>query len=122
MGIEFKVSGIKTEEMTNPAIELSPRHQCKMYVQSNGGTAILVTQQDFDSYMKENKFEDGPFRDSFGDGSLEPYNPYRQAFGKLNIGKIVYCELSEELKQKSEKLLNVYREDLLELNLKNTNL
>lgn len=49
----------------------------------------------FDALAKQGLFEEGPFRDSFGDGPGEPYNPHRQAFGLDKSGVYIFTELSE---------------------------
>ncbi len=50
--------------------------------------------------LGEKQFVDGPYRDNFGSGHGEPYNPDRQAFGKLKDGRVVYCELSKAMQEK----------------------
>jgi hypothetical protein len=55
---------------------------------------VLVTRAEFDKMVSKKQFVDGPFRETFGDGYGESYNPDRQAFGKLKDGRGVYCELT----------------------------
>ena len=69
-----------------------PKNACLNYIKEHGGLFKLVTKENFDIYARDNVFFDGPHIDSFGDDYGEPYNPWRQAFGKLNTGEIVYCE------------------------------
>jgi len=111
MGLEFDLSeslkGNKTILIKELRAELSPRNQCRGYVAKNRGKAILVTREEFDSYLGNNDFLEGPFKDSFGDGYGEPYNPDRQAFGKLKSDLVVYCELSKEYQEKYLKLLEL---------------
>lgn len=73
-----------------------PRHRCAEYVYTNGGKAVELTKAEFHALYNAKGFADGPYRDTFGDGCREPYNPWRQAFGKLKDGRIVYCELSPQ--------------------------
>jgi hypothetical protein len=60
------------------------------------GANILLSQCEFDRLCKEGKFVDGPYRDTFGDGPYDPYLPHRQAFGRLQDGRNVYCETGEK--------------------------
>ena len=91
--------------------ELQPRNSCRNYVLSHGGRTALIRKEDFDSHYYEKNFEDGPHREGFGDGEGEPYNPNRQAFGKLKVGTkseplVVYCELSPGNSKKADTLLD----------------
>lgn len=71
-----------------------PRHQCDKFMTKSGiKKPKLMTKKEFNGLTREAKFKAGPFRDNFGDGYGEPYNPYRQAFGVLEDGKGVFCEL-----------------------------
>lgn len=70
-----------------------PRNSCKRYMQEKGIKPTLLKKKEFDKLAREKMFESGPLVDTFGDGYGEPYNPYRQAFGILNDGKGVFCEL-----------------------------
>ena len=80
---------------------LEPRHHCENYMCKNGiEKSILLTKEEFDGHAKSKDFEDGPYKDSFGDGYGEPYNPHRQAFGRLKDGRAVYCELSRDLAER----------------------
>lgn len=116
MGLEYNLFKITESEITEfeklkeLKIELAPRNQCKLYVQDNGGKAQLIEKQELDSYYHQKEFLDGPNKDSFGDGYGEPYNPNRQAFGKLKTGVIVYCELSEDYCKKTKELLRKINE------------
>lgn len=92
------------ERLRELKLELSPRHYCRNYVQENGGRAELLEKEVFDSFSKRREFTDGPFKETFGDGYGEPYNPNRQAFGKLKNGNVVYCELSTSSKEKVKEL------------------
>lgn len=81
---------------------IGPRYSCRVYFEDSGckeSNATLVSKDDFNVLCDKEQFEDGPFRESFGDNYGEPYNPRRQAFGRLKDGRYVYCELSS-----SEKL------------------
>ena len=106
MGLEYELSDVRNEEtLRDLRLELSPRNQCRDYVSENGGKATLILKKDFDNHYRKNEFEDGPFKDNFGDDTGEPYMPNRQIFGKLKSGLIVYCESSDAFKEKSEELL-----------------
>ena len=94
-------------------LELAPRNQCRNYIQKNDGKAALIIKKDFDLHYKNKEFLDGPFTDTFGDCYGEPYNPNRQAFGKLKIGKVVYCELSDVNQKKTTELLKSSLSDKL---------
>jgi len=94
----------------NEILELKPKNQCKDYmVKNNVKIVVLLTKQEFDEYAISAAFVDGPYRDSFGDGHGDPYNPYRQAFGQLKIGyqsnngmvTFVFSELVENSLDKS---------------------
>ena len=88
----------KLEEL--PVLE--PRNKCARYMWENEvEKPILLTKEDFDAHAKAGDFEVGPHRDNFGDSYGEPYNPNRQAFGKLKDGRFVYCELSKDLKERA---------------------
>ncbi len=106
MGLEFDLSEItEIEEIRELKNELAPRNQCRSYVQKKGGKAELLEKEEFDTHYKGGDFMEGPYRETFGDGYGEPYNPNRQAFGKLKKGNIVYCELSEGNQEKTKMLL-----------------
>lgn len=106
MGLEYRLSDIREiEKAQELKLELAPRNQCRNYVQENDGIAELIKKEEFDFHYKKKEFIDGPFRDSFGDGYGEPYNPNRQAFGKLKKGNVIYCELSEAFQEKVKRLL-----------------
>lgn len=73
-----------------------PRHNCHGYfVEKKITKPVQITKREFDFYVNKGQFKDGPFRETFGDGDYEPYNPYRQAFGTLKDGTGVYCELAD---------------------------
>jgi len=106
MGLEYKLAKQnKIEELQELINELAPRNNCRNYIKENGGKAELLEKKEFDSYYKDKSFIDGPFKEGFGDGDGEPYNPNRQAFGKLKNKKIVYCELSKGNQEKVTILL-----------------
>lgn len=73
-----------------------PRNNCRWYFEEKG---ILspekITKDEFDQHYDEERFSDGPYQETFGNGYGEPYNPYRQAYGKLKDGRYVYCELND---------------------------
>jgi hypothetical protein len=76
------------------------RHQCAHFMQEKTLlSTICLPKSEFDDLYKRRVFVDGPYRDSFGDNSGEPYTPDRQAFGLIS-GPIngsyvgVYCEIS----------------------------
>ena len=71
-----------------------PRDHCRGYCTERGCAApALLSRGEFDRLCEDGQFSDGPFKSGFGDGHGEPYNPYRQAFGTLKDGRVVYCEL-----------------------------
>jgi len=73
-----------------------PRHSCYEYFIRKGcKNPVLLKRAEFDQLVDDG-FVDGPFRDTFGDGYGEPYNPHRQAFGMLKDGRGVYCELNKD--------------------------
>lgn len=61
-----------------------------------GRKAVQLPKAEFDRLAKAVGFIEGPFRDTFGDGYGEPYNPNRQAFGRLRDGRLVFAELTPE--------------------------
>ena len=71
-----------------------PRIQVWSFAGDHGGKPSLLSKADFDAQLEAGQFAVGPYRETFGDGYGEPYNPHRQAFGKLNDGRVVYCELN----------------------------
>ncbi len=54
---------------------------------------VEQTKRAFDSNYNEGNFIVGPFKEQFGNGRDEPYNPDRQAFGILKKGYGVWCEI-----------------------------
>lgn len=99
-----------TRELKELKLRFAPRNQCKEYILENGGVATLVKKEDFDFRTKRNLCSDGPYMDRFGDSYGEPYNPERQAFGKLRNGKIIYCELLKENQKGVERLFRLLDE------------
>jgi hypothetical protein len=73
-----------------------PVNHCRVFMMDCGAVGELVPKEEFDRLARTGGFAVGPFRDTFGDGHGEPYNPERQAFGKLNDGRCVYAELVED--------------------------
>ena len=76
-----------------------PRHSCLEYVTTQRvvhkyASCKQLPKNEFDAHYNNKFFADGPFRESFGDGYGEPYNPKRQAFGRLKDDTVVWCELS----------------------------
>ena len=73
-----------------------PRNQCRSFFDGREIKSYsCVPKPEFDKYDSQAQFSEGPFRDTFGDGRHEPYNPHRQAFGVLKDGKGVFCELRD---------------------------
>ena len=106
MGIEYNLKDLeKKREDIELKFSLAPRHACMYYVGGNGGKATLITRKEFDEHVDNDGFIDGPFRDCFGDGHGEPYNPHKQAYGVLRDKSVVYCELSEFNQKKFEEML-----------------
>ena len=106
MGPKYNLSELAgIEELQKLKLELAPRNQCRNYVQENGGVAELLEKKEFDTHYKKRGFIKGPFKETFGDDYGEPYNPNRQAFGKLKRGNVVYCELSDGNQKKAKILL-----------------
>lgn len=48
-----------------------------------------ITRQAFDCHARAKEFIEGPWKDTFGDGYGEPYNPKRYLHGTLNSGQKV---------------------------------
>lgn len=44
---------------------------------------LEVPKEEFDKLCRQRAFSSGPYRDTFGDGYGEPYNPNRFVFGTL---------------------------------------
>ena len=73
-----------------------PRNGCFSYMLHEGAaedTIEQITRDELIDQRDAGNFVDGPYKDPFGDGYGEPYNPYRQAYGKLKDGRFVFCEL-----------------------------
>jgi len=74
----------------------TPRHNCLNYcTEHGGGHGECLPKAEFDKLLDEGAFVDGPFRETFGSGHGEPYNPNRQAFGRLKDGRVVFMELNK---------------------------
>jgi len=75
-----------------------PRYSCELYfIKNRIQTPGLLPKSRFDRLVKRKQFKDGPFEEKFGDGEHHPYNSEkRQAFGILQSGRGVYCELPQE--------------------------
>ena len=82
--------------------EIEPRYACKTYVNKDNKKPVLLTKKIFDALYEAGMFIDGPFKSTFGDGRYEPYNPHRQAWGKIKTSKesVVYCELHPDMQEK----------------------
>jgi hypothetical protein len=74
------------------SLDNKPRHNCWHYVLEHGGSGVCLSKEDFNA-LCDDGFADGPFKETFGSGHGEPYNPWRQAYGTLKDGRVVYCEL-----------------------------
>lgn len=110
MGLEYNLAEVsESQELQDLRLELAPRNQCRAYVCDNGGRAELIQKEDFDNHFRRRDLAEGPFKDMFGDRDGEPYNPNRQAFGKLKGGKVVYSELSGDNQEKVKRLLDATR-------------
>jgi hypothetical protein len=71
-----------------------PRNRCFFFfMENNIKNPKLLNKQKFDENLKN--FKNGPYKDDFGCEYGEPYNPWVQAFGILNDGSGVFCELNE---------------------------
>lgn len=71
-----------------------PRHGCRaFFAEHKVEQPKQVAKADFDKLYDGEGFKVGPFRETFGDGYGEPYNPARQAFGITTSGDGVFCEL-----------------------------
>ena len=71
-----------------------PRHQCRTFCNNRTPAPKELSKAEFDAHHDAKTFIYGPFRETFGDGYGECYNPKRQAFGVLKNGDVVYCELT----------------------------
>jgi hypothetical protein len=70
-----------------------PRNGCRGWQVSNDVDRMEeLSLDEFHQLMRDSRFTKGPFKDSFGDGYGEPYNPQRQVFGQLKDGRFVYAE------------------------------
>lgn len=69
------------------------KNHCYSYCLKKNTVAIELNIEEFNNFCKTDQFGDGPFKDSFGDGYGEPYNPDRQVFGTLKDGRVVYADL-----------------------------
>jgi hypothetical protein len=103
LNYEFDLSN----EESDDSVQFFPRNQCRDYVKRRGGKARLVLKITFDSFCRSKCFFDGPYTERFGDGYGKPYNPNRQAFGTLNSGEVVYCEMSQENQGELEEFLKL---------------
>ena len=72
-------------------IRFAPRNRCAEYFDEKRRIGILTTLEQFKEFKKQG-FSYGPVIDVFGGGN-DPHNPNRQAFGRLNSGELIYCEL-----------------------------
>ena len=70
-----------------------PRNDCAGFVRDHADGHMVLKKREFNCHCKAGDFEVGPHAESFGDGYGDPYNPYRQAFGRLKDGRVVICEL-----------------------------
>ncbi len=70
-----------------------PRHSCESWFNETGLAPVQLSKNDFDNMCENDEFADGPHIETFGDNPPEPYNPFRQAFGKLKDGRGVFCEV-----------------------------
>jgi len=52
-----------------------------------------LTKAEFDQLCLTSKIVIGPFKESFGSGYGEPYNPYRRVYGNLDGGRFVWAWL-----------------------------
>ena len=78
-------------------LNYSPRSQClTCMVENEVCNPLLLTKKAFKNLTRKKVFEEVPFEEQFGKSTGEPYNPWRQAFGKIKKGLFVYCELQEE--------------------------
>lgn len=101
---------LRERALADLKLELAPRNRCRDYVHESDSKAFLIPKSEFDKLYRRKRFVEGPFKDSFGDADMEPYNPNRQAFGKLVSGFVVYCELSEANQEKLEKLITLSKD------------
>lgn len=65
---------------------------CRGAVEAAGKAPLeQMAKAEFDTACRAGQFAEGPVVDSFGDGPGEPYNPNRQAWGKLTTGGWVWA-------------------------------
>lgn len=80
--------------MTNIDDWEKPRNDCAGFMMKHQAKLpICMSIESFHRAVNAGEFEIGPFRSQFGDGYGEPYNPWRQVFGKLKSGVFVFAEL-----------------------------
>lgn len=66
-----------------------------LFVEHKVTAPELLPRPEFDGLVKQEKFRDGPFRDSFGDNYGDPYvTSPRQAYGVLHDGRGVWTEIT----------------------------
>jgi len=88
-----------------------PQISCATYMIKNNATPIIISKEEFDKLTKEKQFRDGPYRETFGEGYGEPYNPFKQAYGQLNNENYVFCELDKEINERTKKYLSELEKD-----------
>jgi len=59
-------------------------------------THKFIPISEFNDLARARKFKEGPFKDSFGDGYGEPYNPNRAVWGVLEDGTAVRSRIGRE--------------------------
>lgn len=86
--------------------DLMPRNKCLKYMLENKvKSPVLSTKSSFDYLAGRKRFSDGPFLDDFGGGYGEPYIPFRQAFGTLDDGSMIYCETNPLKDEEARRFL-----------------
>lgn len=111
-----------------------PRHSCTAFMCKNSTMIGKVTtpkyecisKEEFDNLAKSDEFEDGPHMEGFGDGYGHPYNPWRQAFGKLKDGRLVFTELykfkskeeeQQDIKRNTEEVVSALEEGYVDVEI-----
>ena len=75
----------------------SPRHTCEAWFAKRGIIPRQVSLIGFNGLARlqfMGMFRDGPFKELYGDGRYDGYNPNRQVWGVLKDGAGIFAELT----------------------------
>lgn len=91
--------------LSKPVDKRSEDRSITVWSNKEAGYSV-TTKAEFDELVLAGRFSVGPFRETFGDGYGDHYNPGKQAYGKLDSGIFVYCELLREMNDKLEAIFS----------------